>query len=108
MRDSYSMLEPYSERDFQKFQTISLGERSRIEKYIIFTASNEGFRPSIGYVTTEVFMRIAGSSKFTVQNSQDFTIDEQSLHLWLHDSAMITANINSKYREQLMNERYGR
>jgi hypothetical protein len=108
MKDNYSLFETYNDRDFQKFQTISLGERSRMEKYIIFTASNETFEPYIGDVTTEVFMRIAGSSKFTSQNSQDFTIDKQALHSWLNDSAIITANINSVYRQQLMAKRYPR
>jgi hypothetical protein len=107
MKASYNIFETYTQKDFEPFQTISIGEKSRLEKYVIFTAANANFQPLVGDIAVKLFLRLSGDRKWIGSKSQqDFSISAESLNLWLKGKAIIEANTNYEYRDNLMNDRF--
>ncbi len=107
LKDSYNIFETYTQKDFEPFQTISIGEKSKLEKYIVFTAASVSFQPSIGDIAVKLLFRLSGDRKWvSSKNQQNFTIDAESVKLWLNGNVIIESNINYKYRDKLMNEKF--
>jgi hypothetical protein len=107
LKDSYNIFETYTQKDFEPFQTISIGEKSRLEKYIVFTAASASFQPSVGDITATLLFRLSGDHKWvSSKNQQNFTIDAESVKLWLNGNVIIESNINYEYRDKLMNEKF--
>jgi hypothetical protein len=107
MRDSYNIFETYTQKDFEPFQTISIGEKSSLEKYIVFTAGSDSFKPSIGVMKVKMYFRLSENPKWVgSKNQQNFTIDAESVELWSDGNVIIESNINYEYRNNLMNENF--
>jgi len=106
LRETYSIFETYQNYDFEPFQSIPLQAKTRLNRYIVFNPSIEGFSPSKGDMEINLFRR--NSKENGWHKSIDplhITIDEHTANTWKDpqgESVMIEAIENHKHRQNLL------
>ena len=111
LRDSYSILKPYQESDFESFQSISVPTNSRLTRYVVFNANSANFLPQPGEIELQLFSRCSRSNIWEKADGiVNIEIDQGMVSIWDNpqgQSVIVESKEMEKLRDEIMRKVLG-